>query len=86
MTGTGPVPAGGFWSARCRRTPDAWFLTSEESRWTYKVPRYVRLLAGPLPELASGKVDRRGAAALADPALATDLRPPGSLDDQGVRR
>jgi hypothetical protein len=49
----------------------------------WKVPRYVRVLTEPLPELASGKVDRRGAAMLADPALATDLR---LLDDQGVRR
>jgi non-ribosomal peptide synthetase component E (peptide arylation enzyme) len=40
----------------------------------WKVPRFARLLSEPLPQLASGKVDRRGAAALADPALATDLR------------
>lgn len=39
----------------------------------WKVPRYVRLLTEPLPQLASGKVDRRAAARLADPALATDL-------------
>jgi len=42
----------------------------------WKVPRYARLLTEPLPQLASGKVDRRGAAGLADPALAVDLRPP----------
>jgi crotonobetaine/carnitine-CoA ligase len=32
---TGALSAAAFWSARCRHTPDARFLRSEGSRWTY---------------------------------------------------